>query len=105
MTQTFERQRVAHTSDTVQRLLEHREQLQDHAEYLLAKTADIRDSLIAAERLIDQLSNQSWKNVLTYRYIAQLGWKEIGERMGTSDSAAKMMCARAIEHLDAIVDK
>jgi len=102
MKQDLANERVAHTSDTQQRILEMQERLLDHQEAFVSEIKTSYDKMRAAVRLIDKLDNPRWKQVLTCRYIAQMGWKKIAEEMNSTDDAVRVMCTRAIEHLEAI---
>jgi DNA-directed RNA polymerase specialized sigma subunit len=55
-----------------------------------------------AKRVIDKISNPRWQDVLSGYYIEQLGWQELAKKLNTTDSAVKMLHARAIEHLNHI---
>ena len=107
--------RVANTSDTQQRLLELMEQWADHGELLISHLKDVKDQEIAAQRLIDKLTNERWKKILKYRYIKQLGWTDVVARIneeekGNTDgailtlAAAKSAGRRAIDNLEGIVE-
>lgn len=93
--------KVAHTSDIQQRMLEMIERMADHLEAMMSAIMDDYDSERAARRLIETLDNPRWRQVLACRYLKQMRWSEVAERLHSTDSAVRMAAARAIECLEA----
>ena len=97
--------RVKNTSDTQQRILELKEQYDNHAEAHISAIKQCRDDREAAAMLINSLDNSGWQKVLTLYYIRQLPWSVVAKEIGTTDDAARMMAARAIDNLKARQEK